>query len=60
MKRIDITVDKEGVTSVESFGFSGKECSDATKLIEQAIGTVREDRKKADYYKPQPQKVRSF
>ena len=59
-KRIDITVGPDGSTEVESFGFSGKECSDATKIIEQAIGSVKEDRKKAEYYKPSTQKVRSF
>jgi hypothetical protein len=60
VKRIDITVDAEGGTTVEAHGFSGKECSDATKIIEQAIGSVKEDRKKAEYYKPSTQKVRSF
>jgi hypothetical protein len=60
VKRIDITVDVNGGTSVEAFGFSGKDCSDATKIIEKAIGSVKEDRKKSEYYKPSTQKVRSF
>lgn len=60
MKRIDVTVDANGGTKVEAHGFSGKDCSDATKVIEAAIGTIKEDRKKAEYYKPSAQKVRSF
>jgi hypothetical protein len=60
MKTIDITVDKDGNTTVEANGFSGKDCSDATKIIEQAIGTIKEDRKKAEYYKPSTQKQRAF
>ena len=60
MKRIDVIVDANGGTEVEAFGFSGKDCSDATKIIEQAIGSVKEDRKKAEYYRPSTQKVRRF
>ena len=60
MKRIDITVGPDGSTEVEAHGFSGKACSDATALIEKAIGTVKKDRKKAEYHKPSQQKVWSF
>lgn len=60
MKTINIDVDANGGTTVEAEGFSGKECSDATKIIEQAIGKVTADRKTADYYKSSQQKQRQF
>jgi hypothetical protein len=38
MKKIVITFDKKGKSTVEAFGFSGGDCLKATKDIEDAIG----------------------
>ena len=38
MKRIEIIVDTEGNSQVETKGFSGSECVNASKLIETALG----------------------
>lgn len=37
-KVIEITVAPNGATRVETKGFTGGECRDASKLIEQALG----------------------
>ena len=38
MKIIEITVDPKGQTKVETKGFTGGECREASKLVEQALG----------------------
>ena len=38
MKIIEITVDSKGQTKVETRGFTGSECREASKFIEQALG----------------------
>lgn len=50
MKTIEITIDESGKTIVETHGFTGSSCSDATKAIEQALGAVSHDTKKPEYY----------
>ena len=50
MKTIEIIVTKEGKTSVQTKGFSGASCRDASRLIEQALGKVAEDRLTAEFY----------
>ncbi len=50
MKTIEIIVTREGKTSVQTKGFSGASCRDASRLIEQALGKVAEDRLTAEFY----------
>jgi hypothetical protein len=38
MKTIEITVTAKGETSVQTKGFTGSSCRDASKFIEQALG----------------------
>ena len=38
MKIIEIAVDTNGQTRVETLGFTGGECRDASKFIERALG----------------------
>jgi len=39
MKTIEIIVTQEGKTSVQTKGFSGASCREASRFIEQAMGT---------------------
>jgi hypothetical protein len=50
MKTIEIIVTRVGKTSVQTSGFSGASCRDASSLIEQALGKVAEDRLTAEFY----------
>ena len=38
LKTIEITVSPDGQSRVETKGFAGAECRDASKFIEQALG----------------------
>ena len=38
MKTIEITVSPDGKTTVQTHGFTGPSCRDASKFLEQALG----------------------
>ncbi|MBA4019172.1 MAG: hypothetical protein C0483_18555 [Pirellula sp.] len=50
MKKIEVTVSPTGETSIKTTGFVGKSCTDATKELELALGTVTADVKSGEYY----------
>ena len=50
MKRVEITVDPQGNSKVETKGFSGSECVEASKIIEQALGKETASRTTAEFY----------
>ena len=51
MKKIKVHVDKEGGTKIETEGFTGTACKDATKELEEAIGVATKETFTDDYYK---------
>ncbi len=54
MKRtIEITVSPTGETKVETKGFSGGECRDASKFVEQALGQRTAEQLKGEFYQDQ-------
>ena len=50
MKRIEIIVDTKGSSKVETKGFAGAECVEASKFIEQALGNQISHRTTAEFY----------
>ena len=44
MKRIIITVDPKGQTQVETRGFQGAGCREASRFVEQALGKPLSER----------------
>ena len=50
MKTIEITVSPKGDTKVETKGFSGAECREASKFIEQALGQRADEQLKAEFH----------
>ncbi len=48
MKTITLIITADGKTKVETHGFDGQSCTDASKFIEQALG-----RKSAEQFKPE-------
>jgi len=44
MKVITILIDKAGQVSMQTHGFEGRSCKDATKAIEQGLGIVLSDK----------------
>jgi len=61
MKTIEIIVDNKGQSTVQTKGFSGTECRDASKLIERALGIVQSDTPTAEMYQTQvnPQQAKA-
>jgi len=55
MKEIEITIDKEGVASIDLVGWRGKGCEEVAKKLAKALGeTVKSDHK-CDYWKAEQQ-----
>ncbi len=53
-KRIEITIDEDGETTVEAFGYKGGACVNATAPLTNAlIGTPTESVKKPEFYQPE-------
>ena len=50
MKRIEITVDSKGNSTVETKGFTGSECVSASRFIEQALGKQSSQQKTSEFY----------
>jgi hypothetical protein len=52
-KVIEITVDAKGGTKVETRGFAGPECRDASKFVEQALGRKTSEQLTAEFHQGQ-------
>ena len=50
MKTIEITISPTGESRVETQGFTGSSCREASGLIEQALGRVTSERLTAEFY----------
>ena len=53
MKSIEFTVGPQGQAKVETKGFSGSECREASRFVEQALGTRASESLTAEYYQGQ-------
>ena len=53
MKRIEIVVDNKGQSKVETKGFTGSSCVEASKFIEQALGQLTEMRTTPEFFHAQ-------
>jgi hypothetical protein len=53
MKIIEITVGPKGQAKVETRGFTGGECREASKFIEQALGSRTGEKLTPEYYQGQ-------
>ena len=50
MKTIEITVDAQGRVVVETKGFVGGSCRDASRFVEEALGARTSERTTAEFY----------
>jgi hypothetical protein len=55
MKTIEITVAPTGTTTVQTKGFTGASCRDASRLIEQALGEKVSEQLTGEFYQSQMQ-----
>jgi len=49
-KTIQIIVSPNGQTKIETSGFTGSSCQDATKMLEQALGAKQDEQLTGEYY----------
>jgi hypothetical protein len=55
MKTIEITIDSQGRTKLQTKGFAGAECQEASRFLEQALGQKQSEQLTAEYYHTSPQ-----
>ncbi|HEX4131087.1 MAG TPA: DUF2997 domain-containing protein [Pirellulales bacterium] len=53
MKTIEITVAADGSTRIETRGFSGTSCQEASKFLERALGRTTHETLTAEYHAAQ-------
>jgi hypothetical protein len=53
---IEITVDPRGQTRVETRGFTGAGCREASRFLEQTLGRRTAETLTAEFYQSQPAK----
>ena len=49
-KTIQITISPKGETKIETQGFTGSSCQDATRALEAALGAKTSDTMTSEYY----------
>jgi len=47
---IEVTVSPTGETTVQTKGYAGAECRQASQFLEQALGVTVQDRNTAEFY----------
>lgn len=50
---IEVTVSPTGETTIQTRGFAGGDCLQASKFLEQALGVAATDHKTAEYFQGQ-------
>ena len=51
-RTIEVTVSPQGEVTVQTRGYAGGECLQASKFLEQALGVPTADHKTVEYYTP--------
>ena len=52
MKTIEIIISPQGQSTVQTKGFTGSSCRDASKFIEQALGEKVTETLTSEFYQP--------
>ena len=53
MKTIEITISAKGETTVQTKGFAGSSCRDASRFVEQALGQQTGEKLTAEFHQTQ-------
>lgn len=59
MKTIEITVTPNGQTQVETKGFEGSSCRQASEFLERALGRTIDEQLTSDFYTTQSESQRT-
>jgi hypothetical protein len=49
---IEVVVSPTGEATVQTKGYAGADCLQASRFLEQALGLTTDDRKTVEYYQP--------
>ncbi len=49
--RIDVWISPEGAITLDAIGYTGTTCEEATRFLEEALGTVGRKQRTRDYYR---------
>lgn len=55
MRTIEVIISPQGETKIETKGFIGSSCQQASQFLEQALGAKVSERPTAEFYQTQPQ-----
>ena len=55
MKTIEVIISPNGETEIETRGFTGSDCQQASQFLEQALGAKISEMPTAEFYQTQPQ-----
>ena len=55
-KTIEVMVSPKGETMIETHGFAGSSCQQASQFLEQALGIKVSEMPTAEFYQAQPQR----
>ena len=47
---IEVTISPSGETTIQTKGYSGGDCLQASRFLEEALGVAVQDRKTAEFY----------
>ena len=50
MQQINVDIDAEGGIRIDAVGFSGPDCEQATRFLEEALGQVRDRQRKPEWH----------
>jgi len=53
LKTIDVIVAPDGSSRIQTNGFTGSQCKEASRFLEQALGTVQSEQLTAEFYRTQ-------
>lgn len=53
MEQINVDIAPDGGVKIDAAGFSGPDCEQATRFLEDALGTTMQKRKKPEYHQRQ-------
>ena len=51
---IEVTVSPQGETKIQTKGYEGPHCQEASKFLEQALGLVTAEQKTSEFYASAP------
>ena len=52
-ERIDVWISSEGAITLDAVGYTGSTCEEATRFLEESLGTVGRKQRTRDYYRRQ-------